>query len=136
MLVRFEIPMLAAEVQRQPAEVVRAQAALDNAKAAQTRARDLFERGVAARREVEEANRAVAEAEAAAHGGARVARRRADRCRTRDRAGDLRRDRRQALRTIPAIWSKPTASDPVLRVIDPRRLEVVASVPSATRRGL
>ena len=52
-------------MQRQDAEVARAQAALDNAKAAQTRARDLFDRGVAARKEVEDADRAVADAEAA-----------------------------------------------------------------------
>ena len=60
LLVRFELPNSAAEVQRQQAEVVREQAALENARAAQTRARELFERGVAARREVEDANRGVA----------------------------------------------------------------------------
>ena len=63
-LVRFEIPNSAAEVQRQAAEVVREQASLDNARKAQTRARELFERGVAAAQEVDDATRGVAEAEA------------------------------------------------------------------------
>src|SRR5678815_1121092 len=45
-LVRFEIPTTAAEVQRQHAEVARAEAALDNARSAQTRAAELFQRGV------------------------------------------------------------------------------------------
>ena len=43
-LVRFEIPGAAAEVQKQAAEVKRAQAALANATANQTRAQDLFKR--------------------------------------------------------------------------------------------
>src|SRR6185503_17572651 len=46
-LVRFEIPSLAAEVQRQ------------------TRQRELFERGIAARKDVEDADRMVADVEAA-----------------------------------------------------------------------
>src|SRR5258705_3552008 len=62
---RFEIPSLQAEVQRQAAEVQRAQAALANAKANQVRQRELFERGIAARKEVEHADRMVADAEAA-----------------------------------------------------------------------
>src|SRR5262245_54498164 len=65
LLVRFEIPGSAAEEQKQKAEVSRAEADLENARAAQVRARDLFERGVAARKEAEEANRQVANAEAA-----------------------------------------------------------------------
>src|SRR5215203_3521550 len=65
LLVRFDIPSAAAEMERQRSEVTRAQAMLNNARSAQTRAAELFQRGVAARREVEESERAVAEAEAA-----------------------------------------------------------------------
>ena len=101
---------------------------------AQTRARELFDRGVAARKEVEDADRGVADAEAALTAGARVARRRADRAPRADRPRHLRRRSSPSVRTTPATSSKPTASDPVLRVIDPRRLEVVASVP-LTRRA-
>ena len=60
-LVRFEMPAAVADVEKQQAELARAEAALENAKAAQSRARELFERGVAARKEVEDANRSLAE---------------------------------------------------------------------------
>jgi membrane fusion protein, multidrug efflux system len=126
-LVRFEIPNSAAEVQRQAAEVVRAQALLDNAKKAQTRARDLFERGVAAGREVEDATRAVAEAEAAlTQAGASLAAAQTVAARSTVRATFDGIVARRAHN--PGDLVEPTASDPVLRVIDPRRLEVVASV--------
>jgi RND family efflux transporter MFP subunit len=129
-LVRFEIPSATAEVQKQQAEVARAEATLNNAKAAQTRARDLFERGVAARREVEDANRSVADAEAAVAGA------RASLGAARTVAG--RADVRATFNGIiarryhnPGDLVAPNADDPVLRVIDPRRVEVVASVPLA-----
>ncbi len=64
-LVRFEIPSSAAEVQKQAAEVARAQAALANAESNRVRSHDLFDRGVAARKEMEDADRAVADAQAA-----------------------------------------------------------------------
>ena len=130
LLVRFEVPNSTAEVQRQQAEVARAQATLDNARRAQQRARELFDRGVAARKEVEDANRAVADAEAA------LAQARASLVAAQALAG------RGVVRATfdgivatrlhnPGDLVEATASDPVLRVIDPRRLEVVAAVPLA-----
>jgi RND family efflux transporter MFP subunit len=127
-LVRFEIPSLAAEVQRQTAEVQRAQAALATAKANQARQRELFDRGIAARKDVEEADRMVADVEAAV-GQAEAS-----------RAAAVTAAARATVRaTFNGVIAKrfhnagdvvePAASDPVLRVIDPRRLEVVASVP-------
>ena len=129
-LVRFEVPSSSAEVQRQHAEVTRAQAALEAAKAAQVRAAGLYDRGVAARKEVEEANRAAADAQAA------VTQAQASLVAAQAVAG------RAAVRaTFDGIVAKrlhnpgdlvePSASDPVLRVIDPHRLEVVAMVPLA-----
>jgi RND family efflux transporter MFP subunit len=127
-LVRFEIPSLAAEVQRQTAEVQRAQAALTTAKANQTRQRDLFERGIAARKDVEDADRMVADVEAAV-GQAEASR----------SAAVTAAARATVRATFNGVIAKrfhnpgdvveAAASDPVLRVIDPRRLEVVASVP-------
>jgi RND family efflux transporter MFP subunit len=127
-LVRFEIPSAAAEVQRQGAEVQRAQAALANAKANQTRQRELFDRGIAARKDVEDADRQVADAEAA------VGQAEASRAAAITAAG-----RATVRATFDGVIAKrfhnpgdlveAAASDPVLRVIDPRRLEVVASVP-------
>ena len=127
-LVRFEIPTLQAEVQRQAAEVQRAQAALANAKANQTRQRELFERGIAARKDVEDADRMVADAEAAV-GQAEAS-----------RAAAITAAARTTVRATfngviakrfhnPGDLVEAAASDPVLRVIDPRRLEVVASIP-------
>jgi RND family efflux transporter MFP subunit len=138
-LVRFEIPSAAAEVQRQGAEVQRAEAALANAKANQVRQRELFDRGIAARKDVEDADRQVADAEAAV-GQAEAS-----------RAAAITAAARSTVRAAfdgvvarrfhnPGDLVEAAASDPVLRVIDPRRLEVVASVPlrawpSARRRG-
>jgi len=127
-LVRFEVPNTAAEVQRQNAEVQRAQAALANARANQVRSRDLFARGVSARKDVEDADRAVADAEAAvAQAQASLAAASATAARSVVRA------------TFAGVIAKrfhnpgdlvdAASSDPVLRVIDPRRLDVVASVP-------
>lgn len=127
-LVRFEIPSLTAEVQRQGAEVQRAQAGLAAARANQTRQQELFERGIAARKDMEEANRVAADAQAAL-GQAQAS-----------QAAAITAAARQTVRATfagvvakrfhnPGDLVEPTASDPVLRVIDPRRLEVVASVP-------
>lgn len=128
LLVRFEIPTAAAEVQRQRAEVGRALASLENAKAAQARATALFERGVAARKEVEDSNRAVADAEAAL-----------TQARASLAASEALANRAIVRATFDGVIARrlhnpgdlvePTVSDPVLRVVDPRRLEVVASVP-------
>ena len=127
-LVRFEIPTTAAELQRQQAEVTRAQAAIDNARAAQKRAAELFERGVAARREVEDATRALADAEAAlaeaqaSRDAAQTVAARATVLATFDGIVEARHHN-------PGDLVESAAGDLVLRVIDPRRLEVVASVP-------
>jgi RND family efflux transporter MFP subunit len=134
-LVRFEIPSTAAEVSKQEAETKRAQARIENARAALVRAKDLFDRGVAARKEVEDATKELADAEAdlAAAQAATVA------------AGAM--AARSVVRaTFDGIVAKrshnpgdlveATASDAVLRVVDPRRVEVIASVPIADTLGI
>jgi RND family efflux transporter MFP subunit len=127
LLVRFEIPRLAADAATRRAEVARAEARLANARAAQARAHDLFERGIAARKAVEDADRELAEAEAglAEAGAARS-------------AADTAASRTVVRATFDGIVVKrshnpgdlvePAATDPVLRVIDPKRLEVNASI--------
>jgi RND family efflux transporter MFP subunit len=127
-LVRFEIPGAAAEVQKQAAEVKRAQAALANATANQARAQDLFKRGVAARKEVEDAERQIADAQAAvaqaeaAHAAAETV---ATRSVVHATFDGLVAKRYHS----PGDVVEASATDPVLRVIDPQRLEVVASIP-------
>jgi RND family efflux transporter MFP subunit len=117
-------------VERQSAEVQRAEAAVANARANRARERDLFERGVAARKEVEDADRALADAEAA------LAQAQASRG-----AAGMVASRAVARATFDGVVAKryhnpgdfvdASASDPVMRVIDLGRLEVVASVPLA-----
>jgi RND family efflux transporter MFP subunit len=130
LLVRFEIPSSAGEVGKQQAEIGRAEARITNAKAAQDRARDLFDRGVAARKEVEDAAKELADADAdlkAAQAASAAAQTLANRSVVRATFdGVVARRSHNAGDIVEAA-----SSDPVLRVIDPRRLEVVASVPVA-----
>lgn len=130
LLVRFEIPSLTADVAARRAELTRAEARLANARAAQTRAHDLFERGVAARKEVEDADRELADAQAGA---------------TEARATLGAAETSAGLATVRARFSgivarryhnegelvDATATDPVIRIVDPKRLEVTAAVPIA-----
>jgi cobalt-zinc-cadmium efflux system membrane fusion protein len=129
-LVRFEIPGPEAAAQKLQAEVTRAAAALETTRAAQTRARELFDRGVAARKEVEDAGRSVADAEAAvaqARASLGAARTVADRSTVRATFDGVVSRRNHN----PGDLVEPSSGDPVLRVIDPNRLEVIASVPLA-----
>lgn len=128
LLVRFEIPSTTAEVEKQQAEVTRAEAGLTSATAAQARARGLFDRGVAARREVEDAARAVADAEAAvsqARSALTAARTVAQRATVRATFDGVVVKRSHN----PGDLVEASAGDPVLRVVDTARLEVVAAVP-------
>jgi RND family efflux transporter MFP subunit len=128
LLVRFEIPDIAAESASKVAEVTRARARVKNAQAAQARAHDLFDRGVAARKEVEDADREMADAEAAL--GEAVAAQAAAEVVARRTAVHATFDGVVAKRSHnPGDLVEAAASDPVLRVIDPHRLEVTALLP-------
>jgi len=127
LLVRFDIPSATAEAARQGAEVARAQANLESARAAQLRAHELFDKGVAARRDMEDADRAIADAEAAlaqAQASRAAANSLADRALVRATFDGIVARRQHN----PGDLVEATATDPVMRVIDPRRLEVTASV--------
>ena len=127
-LVRFEIPTLNADEISKGAEVTAAAARLENAKANQVRLKDLFDRGVAARKEVEDADREVSDAQAA------LSQAQAGRNASQTLAG-----RQTVEATFDGVIAKrfhnpgdlveAAASDPVLRVVDPARLQVDASVP-------
>jgi len=126
-LVRFEIPTLNADAISKGAEVTAIAARLENAKANQVRLKDLFDRGVASRKEVEDADREVSDAQAA------LAQAQAGRNASQTLAG-----RQTVAATFDGVIAKrfhnpgdlveAAASDPVLRVIDPARLQVDASV--------
>jgi RND family efflux transporter MFP subunit len=130
LLVRFDIPTLPAELAAKRAAVDQATARLNTAKATVTRLSGLVQQGIAAPREVEEAKRDQAEAEAdLAQAQSGVA------------AATSLLERAVVKATFDGViakrWHNPgdlvdaSASDPVLRVINPRVLQVVAAVPIA-----
>jgi RND family efflux transporter MFP subunit len=127
LLVRFEIPSLQADLAAREAEVARAQAGVETANLAAARIEGLFARGVAARREVEDARRVRVDAGAAeteAQAAAAAARLMLQRERVLSPfAGVVARRWHQ-----PGDLVEPSAGDPILRVIDPARLEVEAQV--------
>ena len=129
-LVRFEIPGAAAEAEKQAAEVKRARATFANATANMTRAQDLFKRGVSARKDVEDAERQLADAQAGvaqAEAALTAAQTVATRSVVRATFDGLVAKRYHTSGDVV----EASASDPVLRIIDPQRFEVVASVPLA-----
>ena len=127
-LVRFEIPSVAADAARQQSEIGRARARIEAARAAEARARDLFARGVAARKEVEDATRDLADAQAdlqTAQSAAEAATTVASRSVVRAAFDGVVAHRAHN----PGDVVEPAAADLVLRVVDPAKVEVVASVP-------
>jgi len=131
-LVRFEALLATQEAARQRAEVARVQAQVENARVAQSRARDLVGRGLMPRVDQDTADRELAEAEAllARTETARVA---AD-------AAVARATVRAPFTGIVARKlhqvgdiAQATPADPVLRVVDPKRMEVRATVQAPDR---
>jgi RND family efflux transporter MFP subunit len=127
LLVRFEIPARITEVATHRAEVLQAQARVENAQASVTRLTTLVEHGVAAAKDLEDAKRdlaesraALAQAQSAAEGAAALAARSVVHARF---AGVVAKRAHN-----PGDMVEPTAADMVLRVIDPARLQVIASV--------
>jgi RND family efflux transporter MFP subunit len=128
LLVRFEIPSLAAAVGAGRAAIEQAQARVENAKAAAARVAGLYERGVAARKEVEDAERELREAIAAlaqAQSASVAANTLASRTIVRARFDGIVAKRWHN----PGDLVEPGPADPILRVIDPSHLEVAAAVP-------
>jgi RND family efflux transporter MFP subunit len=127
LLVRFEIPSLAADSASKRAEIDRANARLQNARSAQARAKDLFDRGVGARKELEDADRELADVEAALT----EARANLSAASTLEGRSIVRAtfDGLVAKRSHnPGDLVEPGSGEPVLRVIDPRHLEISAAV--------
>jgi membrane fusion protein (multidrug efflux system) len=127
LLVRFDIPTMRAALTRSQAEVTQAEARVELARASAERLSGLFERGVAARKDVEDARRELADAQAAltqAQSATATASSLATRTAVRAPfAGVVARRWRN-----PGAMVEPGAGDPILRVIDPKRLEAVAAI--------
>ncbi len=130
LLVRFDIPSLGADVEAKRAAIKQAQARLDSARANVTRLAPLVERGVTALRDLEDARRAQAEAEADVSQAQSAA--------TAANALSARAVVRAPFSGVVAKrWHNPgdlveaSASDPILRVINPRDMQIVATVSAA-----
>src|SRR6185436_4447714 len=118
LLVRFDIPSRPAEVAARRAEVAQATVRLTTARAAVTRLTGLVERGVASAREVEEAKREEADAQAAL-----------DQAQSAVTATEALAARSVVRATFAGAIAKrfhnvgdlveSSASDPILRVVDP-----------------
>jgi RND family efflux transporter MFP subunit len=129
-LVRFDLPGANDSVSRQRAEVARTQALLESARIAQARARDLFGRGFISRRELENADRELADAEAAvtrAQGALAASEGAAARAVVRAPFSGIVARRFHN----PGDLVQGAATDPVLRLVDPRGLEVTATIRAA-----
>lgn len=129
-LVRFDIPTLASGVAASRADVAQARARVDTTRAAVERLTGLVDRGIAAQRELEEARRDWKEAEAAllrAESAVGAASALASRAVVTARFAGVVAKRYHN----PGDLVEAAASDPILRVIDPRSLQVIASVPAA-----
>jgi RND family efflux transporter MFP subunit len=130
LLVRFDAPPLRADLATRSGELAAAHARLENARKNETRLQGLLERGIASRKEVEDAQKELREADAAVRQSSG----------TQAAAADL---AAQALVYArfngivahrshnPGDIVEAAASDPVLRVVDPSRMQVTASVPVA-----
>jgi RND family efflux transporter MFP subunit len=126
-LARFDLPSAAQAVSRLAADLAGAQAQLENARINQERIRGFVERGLVPRRDLEAADRDLASAQDAAE--------RARTAHTAAQAGVTRATVRAPFDGIVATRTHNpgdmiiSTTDPVLRVVDPRRLEVVATIP-------
>jgi RND family efflux transporter MFP subunit len=129
-LVRFDIPSMESDVAAKRAAVAQASARVEAAKAAYTRLSGLVTQGVAAPREVEDAKRQQAEAEAdlqQARTAVDAAAAIAERVVVRARFSGVVAKRFHN----PGDLVDASASDPVLKVINPSQLQVSAAVPVA-----
>jgi membrane fusion protein, multidrug efflux system len=129
-LVRFDLPSATQELARLGAELAGAQAQLENARINQSKIRDFAERGLVPRRDLEVADRELADAQSAV-----------DRVRAAQSAAQTAAARAIVRAPFNGIVATrhhnpgdvvlSTSTDPVLRVVDPRRLDLIVSVPEA-----
>jgi membrane fusion protein (multidrug efflux system) len=126
-LARFDLPSAAQTVSRLTADLAAAEAQVESARINRDKVRGFVERGLVARRELETADRELADAQGVV-----------DRARTTQsaaQAGAVRAVVRAPFDGVVATrFFNPgdmvlSTTAPILRIVDPRRLEIVASVP-------
>jgi RND family efflux transporter MFP subunit len=126
-LARFDLPSAALNVSRLSADLAAAEAQLENARVNRDRVRGFVERGLVARRDLESAERDLVDAQDT------VTRARTALSGAQTGAG------RAVVRApfdgiVAARTHNPgdmivSTTDPILRIVDPRRLEVIAAIP-------
>lgn len=130
LLVKFEIPSLTSQIIASQSEVLQSGARLTTAKAGVTRMAGLVQHGIAPQRDLDDAQRELQEAEAAVR-LAESGRAQADAMIARTLV------HARFAGVVARRWHNPGDSvdanpaDPVLRVIDPSRLEVTVAIPAA-----
>jgi RND family efflux transporter MFP subunit len=127
LLVRFEVPSLSTDVSARRGEVQAAQAHVENAQANVTRLTTLVDHGVAAQKELEDARRDLNEARAAhtqAEGALQAATVAESRTVVRARFPGVVAKRAHN----PGDMVEATSADLILRILDPSKLQAVASV--------
>ena len=124
-LVELDAPALRLEQAARSGALAQAEARIENARRNRERVATLFEKGIAARKDLDEARRELAEAEAAVREATQA----------RSAASALTAQARAAAPfdgIVAQRWHNPgelvAAQEHLLRVVDPRRLEVAASV--------
>ncbi len=130
LLVRFDIPSMASDLAARQAAVAQADARLEAARASFARLSGLLSEGVAAPREVEDAKRQQAEAEAdlaQAKSAVEAAAALSTRAVVRAPFAGIVSQRFHN----PGDLVDASASDPILKVINPAELQVVAAIPAA-----
>jgi RND family efflux transporter MFP subunit len=134
LLVRFDIPSLQAAAAARRSDVARAEARLTQARANVDRLAGLFARGIAAKKEVEDARRELTEAEAGlaeAQSAKAAAGTLAGRSTVRAPFDGVIAERTHN----PGDLVEP-GGDPILRLLDPARLQVEAPVPLDQLAGI
>ena len=126
-LARFDLPSARQTVSRLDAELAAAQAQAENARINHERMRGFVERGLVARRDLDVAERELSDARATLE--------RAQRTHAAAQAGAARAIVRAPFNGVVAARNRNpgdmilSTTDPIIRVVDPRRLEIVASIP-------
>jgi RND family efflux transporter MFP subunit len=130
LLVRFELPFATQELSRQQADMARAQAQLENVRATRDRVVDFVERGLVARNDLNQADRDLADAQTDVTASASALKRAQDtlaRATIRAPFAGIVANRLHN----PGDVATGSPGDPVLRIVDPTRLEILAAIPGA-----
>jgi RND family efflux transporter MFP subunit len=129
-LVRFELAGAAQDLARRRSELAGAQAQLESARLSQTRTRDFVARGLIPRIDLDAADRELSDAQSAV-----------DRAAVLNKAAETAASRAVVSAPFagivaarlhnPGDLAQAAATDPILRIVDPKRVEIVASVAPA-----